>query len=247
VTALALEAGGGTLALLGAGNCNDVDLPALAAHFTALHLVDLDREALERARARHPGLAERIALHAPVDLGGALRRLPALRPGPVSPAALGALPAEASGAALAAVPVRAEVVVSCAVLSQIVHTCARALGSDHPQVTAVACALVVAHLRALVQLVRPGGTAVLVTDLVTSETCALDELWGTRPPLALVDELERSGNHLSGTTPSFLRRILRTDPVIGPLVSAVRPIEPWLWHLDERLTLLAHALVITRR
>jgi hypothetical protein len=246
VTALALEAGGETLALLGAGNCNDVDLPALAARFRQIHLIDLDREAMERARRRQPAeVASRIVIHGPVDLGGA-RLLGELRGRPVGPALLGGLPGRSAAEALAALPVRAEVVMSAGLLSQIVHTCHQALGPAHPQLTAVACALVVAHLRSLVELVQPGGTGILVTDTVTSETCALDELWGTRPPLVLLEQLETSGNHLSGTGPSFLRRILRTDAVIAPLVLAPRLVEPWLWPLNDLMTLLAYALVFRR-
>ena len=91
--------------------------------------------------------------------------------------------------------------------------------------------MVVAHLRMLAQLVKPGGTGLLVTDMVSSDTYPLEELWGQRSPWALVDELEATGNHLSGTTPKFLRRIVNTDPVIAPLVASGRAEEPWLWAL----------------
>jgi len=42
----------GTLCVLGAGNCLDLDLPRLARHFSAIHLVDVDQAALEAALAR---------------------------------------------------------------------------------------------------------------------------------------------------------------------------------------------------
>jgi len=65
--------------VLGAGNCNDFDLCALASQFTEIHLADLDREALEFGvrRASRPAPSS-VILHAPcdlaadrVDLGGA--------------------------------------------------------------------------------------------------------------------------------------------------------------------------------
>lgn len=251
VTALVLEAAEGeasSLALLGAGNCNDVDLAALAARFPEVHLVDLDRESIQRARDRQPaGTRARLTLHAPIDLGGALERLESFKRRALGPADLGALPGASTAEALAAVPVRCDVVASTCLLSQIVHTCNRVLGSRHPQLEAVACALVVAHVRTLVQLAKPGGRAVLVTDSATSETYPLEELWGTRPPRAMLDELEQADNHLSGTGPAFLRRILRTDPVAAPLVEAPLAVEPWLWRLNPELTLLVHALVMRRR
>src|SRR6187399_585339 len=38
---------GGTLCVLGAGRCDDLDLPRLARRFTRIHLVDLDGKAME--------------------------------------------------------------------------------------------------------------------------------------------------------------------------------------------------------
>src|SRR4051812_14797742 len=79
-TELALQAGGGRLAVLGAGNCNDLDLPALAERFREIHLVDLDREALERALGRQPPeVQQALVLHAPVDVTGALEKLATFR------------------------------------------------------------------------------------------------------------------------------------------------------------------------
>jgi hypothetical protein len=48
----ALAPGGDSCAVLGAGNCNDLDLDALTGRYREIHLIDLDAEALERARAR---------------------------------------------------------------------------------------------------------------------------------------------------------------------------------------------------
>jgi hypothetical protein len=251
VTDLVANAGaGGRCALLGAGNGNDVDLVALLDRYAEVHLIDLDREAIVATRNRlPPALAARVFLHGPVDLGGGLRRLTAWRKRAVSPAELGALPGQSAAEALQALPDRFDVVASCCLLSQIVHTCDRVLGAQHGQLEAVACALVVAHVRTLVQLVAPGGVGLLITDTVSSETYPLEELWGSRAPLALLDELEVAQNQLSGTGPVFLRRILRTDDVVAPLVGAggLRLIEPWLWRFNATMTLLAYALIFSRK
>ena len=245
---IANAAAGGRCALLGAGNGNDVDLAALLDRYAEVHLIDLDREAIVATRDRlPPALAARVFLHGPIDLGGGLRRLAAWRKRPVSPAELGALPGESAAEALQALPDRFDVVASCCLLSQIVHTCDRVLGAQHGQLEAVACALVVAHMRTLVQLVASGGVGLLVTDTVSSETYPLEELWDSRTPLALLDELEAAQNQLSGTGPVFLRRILRTDDVIAPLVGGVKLVEPWLWRFNPTLTLLAYGLTFSRR
>jgi hypothetical protein len=238
----------GTLAILGAGNGNDLDLPAIVPRYRQVHLFDIDREAITRARDRQPpAIAERLILHAPIDLGGALADLGKLRHRPASADELGALPGAGLRQVLPRVAERFDVVASTCLVSQLVHSCQRLLGDAHPHIQPIACAVVVAHLRLLVELIRPGGTGLLVTDTVSSDTYPLAELWGTRAPWALVDELEATGNHLSGTTPSFMRRILNTDPVISPRVSNTCLEEPWLWTLSDAETYLVYALRFERR
>src|SRR5438105_5063893 len=80
------ESRGGRLCVLGAGNCNDLDLQWLIDAYREVHLVDLDPAALEGAirrqkvplvacppvpktRVDKPPVAP-ILLHAPVDLTG---------------------------------------------------------------------------------------------------------------------------------------------------------------------------------
>src|SRR4051812_20789823 len=65
------ETRGGRICVLGAGNCNDLDLKWLAGAYAEVHLVDIDPAALERAVARQGGAGlARIRRHAPVDLTG---------------------------------------------------------------------------------------------------------------------------------------------------------------------------------
>jgi hypothetical protein len=148
---------------------------------------------------------------------------------------------------LAALPGHFDVVLSACLLSQLMHSCYVALGLAHPQLHMMATALAVTHLRSLAALVAPGGTGLLVTDTISSETYALEELWGDRPPLALLDEIDRADRTLSGTAPSFLRKILREDPEVAPLVTAPRLVEPWLWRFTEEMTFLVYALAFQRR
>jgi hypothetical protein len=252
VTALGAAAvpsgGGGSLAVLGAGNCNDLDLDALTTQFSEVHLVDLDAEALERARARQlPAVAAKLVLHAPVDLSGAFARLGGYRHKPATPVELANLPQASVEKVVASLPRTFDVVMSTCFLSQLMQSAAVSLGDDHPQLHILACALALAHLRSIVRLLRPGGTGHIVTDTVTTETYPLVELWGQRTPLALLDHLEMTNNVFSGTGPSFLRRILATDKQVAPqLAGSTRLIEPWLWQFTEDRTYLVYALSFQR-
>src|SRR4051794_19277034 len=134
VTDAAIEAGGKTLAVLGSGNCNDLELEALALGFDEMHLVDLDREALLRARAEVPEVvARKLVLRAPVDLSGAFGHLEAFRRVRPADADIAALPAAILDRVLVSLPAASfDTVVSSCLLSQLLHGCAVALGADHP-------------------------------------------------------------------------------------------------------------------
>src|SRR6266481_2342634 len=63
---------GQRICVLGAGNCNDLDLKWLSEVYGEVHLVDLDRTALLEAVKRQDvdPLRGTIHIHAPIDLTG---------------------------------------------------------------------------------------------------------------------------------------------------------------------------------
>lgn len=68
VTELACAYGGDSLALLGAGNCNDVVLADLSRAYDSVHLFDIDHAAVAQACAAQPNRfltpeAERVQRH----------------------------------------------------------------------------------------------------------------------------------------------------------------------------------------
>jgi hypothetical protein len=251
VTALVAAAGGETLAVLGAGNCNDLDLVTLSSSYREIHLLDLDRAAVTQARDRlPPAVAAKLVIHAPVDFSGSYARLPGWRRQAFTAPQLAALADDVTQDALAALPGlagRFDTVLSACCLSQIMHSCFLGLGK-HAQLEGVAGALARVHVRVLLGLARPGGHALLVSDMVSTETFPLEELWGTRTPLALLGDLEQAGNYLSGTAATFMRRLFTTDPAAAQLVAAPPALlEPWLWRLGPELAFLVYALSVQRR
>jgi hypothetical protein len=251
VTALLAEAapahGQGSLALLGAGNANDVDLKALVERYAQVHLIDIDADAVARAVAQQPEtVRQRLTVQAPVDLSGALKPLADWKGRGPSTADLAGLPDRAHDDVMRALPARYDVVASTGLLSQLLWTCERALG-EHPMVAPVSLALAVAHLRSLVALTRAAGRALLITDTVSSETYPVEDLQRSLGPQGLLDEVMRTGVGFRCTHLAFVRQVLREDVRASPLVRAVRVLPPWLWHLVPGQTLLVYAVEIDTR
>jgi hypothetical protein len=249
LTELALHAapagGQGRLAVLGAGNGNDLDLTGLAGHFREVHLFDLDAEALARARRRHPTRA--VVLRAPIDLSGMLPLLPALRRRPTTLAEIAHLPRTSLETVLAAIPERFDVVLSACLLTQILHGAHVALGSAHPHLTPVSCALVLAHARLLARLVRPEGIGLLVTDTVSAQSPLLDQALTRGSPADLLADLEAAHLCAAGTGPSFLHRVLAEDHAVGPLIEPPTPVAPWPWRWSAHRSYLVHGLAFRAR
>ena len=246
LTGLAHDAGGERLAVLGAGNCNDLDLGKLSRVYRELHLFDVDAEAVERARARQaPEVAERLVIHAPVDLSGGLDALADFRRERPSAAQIAGLPARCVDRVALAVRGTFDTVISTCLLSQIMHGVRLAIG-DHPDLEPVAIAMALGHLRALVQMVRPGGTAIFASDVCTSEMYPpLVEFCRKFSRLAVLQRLEETNNVLSGTRASMVFEALTADPVIAPRIGRPQLIEPWLWHMGK-MALLVYAMVFKK-
>ncbi|MFO0907423.1 MAG: hypothetical protein U0794_03530 [Isosphaeraceae bacterium] len=224
------------LCILGAGNCNDLDLPALLAVHRELHLVDLDPAAL-RAGTIHQGVDNHPGLtrHAPVDVTSALEFIAEWTPrADVSRAHLEALARWPSDRVAQAVPGPFDHVASVCLLSQLIATAHDALGPEHPGFTAVVRALRAGHLRLLAQLTGARGLATLVTDVVSSEH--LPELETAEPArlAAILPQLARSGRHIHGVHPDQLIDTLQTDPRLAKRRLAIESAPPWRWRLHRR-------------
>lgn len=205
--------GSGRLCVLGAGNCNDLDLKELAEVFTEVHLVDLDPAAPAEAVRRQGASPQKVRVHAPVDLSAAadvMATWPGRRP---EAAAVEACLRRIIDAPLPSLGGPFNVVLSPCVLSQIVGYTNDTLGTNHPRTPALRAALRDRHLRVLTGLVAPGGWGLLVTDLVSSNAepglpgRRYDELPG------LLRTLVGRGRGYPGLDPDSVRAALERDPL----------------------------------
>ena len=237
---LAAQRGAG-LCVLGAGNGTDLDLPALMGAFGEVHLVDIDAEAVGRARARLPAqLRDRVVAHAPVDLAGCLDRLDEWGDGLPGPEALDAFTRSVPEAIARRLGRHFDVVLSSCLLSQLCHPFQNALALPGPEWHRLFSAITRLHLGTLVSLTRPGGTGVIACDVLSHAGPALADLCLrlARPALEAA-LIERIGSRALAPDPDpqALVAALGSDPLAAS-VACTWVTDPWLWDLGTTVQLV---------
>ena len=245
-----LEAGTGSaerLCLLGAGNLNDFDLGLLLATFQEIVLVDVDAEALQRGLARQ-GLTgdPRIQGVAPVDVSGVFAELTVIEGGQPDEAVIDRCLQTWTQTPDFGWQGRCDVVASVGLLTQLIDGVTRTIGESHPRVWDVVSALRTQHLRLMLELAAPGGAAVLVTEVVSSDSCpALLSVGEQELPELLRREIA-ARNFFTGTNPAALQQLLRTDVGLAEQLADVRFSEPWLWEFLAR-TYAVYAVMMRKK
>jgi hypothetical protein len=228
------EAGtGGKLAIFGAGNASDLELAWLVERFDEVHLIDLDGQALTRARVRHAVKhPERLVLHPDVDLSGFLGQLDAWGEVFPEPGALGAAAVAAAGKLVRELGAF-DVTLSTCVLSQLGLPFRRAWVTSRTAWTHLSSAIMGVHLATLAGSTRRAG--ILVCDVATTQRVPeLDRFRdGSGAELAafVAEQVERGGLALNPDPRSLLAWL--EAPGLRGLVAAPRVVEPWLWDLGE--------------
>lgn len=230
----------GRLCLLGAGNCNDVDLERLAETFREIHLVDVDDKALMRAVARQPAdVRAKLRRHGGVDLAGlSPRRLARWkRAAPdadeIEDAAASALErilTELEGACGGPF----DVVASTCVLTQMAFALREALGERHPALEPARLALMRTHLSTMLSMTAPGGTVLFVSDVVSSTAYPLDLPQDAELGHVLRDVVQ-GGTGYFAANPEIIAGLLAE-------VGTPTLVEPWLWTGPLARTYLVYAL-----
>ena len=138
-----------------------------------------------------------------------------------------------------------DVTVSLGVLTQLLQAIVEARFPPE-DVARVSLALRDKHLRDLVRLTRPGGTCVLVTDVVSSATAP--QLLRTAES-ELESEMARvvaERNFFTGVNPYRIVAVLEDDPIFRSDVFNVRLCDRWLWAITPDRHHLTCAILATR-
>jgi hypothetical protein len=236
------HAAGPRLCVFGAGNAWDLDLRKLLTSFDTVHLVDVDCESLERAQARVPcELRERLVLHGDVDLTDLLDRLDELET--IDSGQIAGLAVTATKQLVERVGGNFDTTLSTCVLSQLVLPFQRHWARSAREWGVLEAALTALHLTTLSAATRPGGSSVLVFDVLSSRhEPGLDALAGESPE-ALLSFAARSTARLQPRPEALLEQL--RAPNLAALFADPTLTAPWLWQLDDALQLV-YALVFQR-
>lgn len=235
------------ICLLGAGNCNDVDLRQLTDRCREVVLVDLDADALQQAVERQQ-LAGHSAmrLQSGIDLTGIFDRLPphaAIEHSQTEQVT--ELTRLAESFSPSDLTTGFDAVASVCLLSQLIDAVARRF--PDPQVSLpLLQAVRRRHLRLLLEHCRPGGTAILFSEVVSSDTCPELATVSDAALPGLLADLLAAQNFFTGLHPGIILQELQSDASIRPLVAGVKPIAPWKWPFLYR-TYAVTAFVARRR
>ena len=237
-------------AVLGAGNCNDIDLPWMTQQFDEVHLVDLDNEAINFGCSDPSLVQNRIHRHCPIDVASPLHDIlesvlqteAADQPTDIAADWIQQLQMPSQP-----LPIQAcDVVVSVGLLSQLMLSIDRALAHLPPQTVLPLIQMVRReHFRRVLSMLRPasedqpGGVAVFGFDFVSSDTASeIPETPDDKlEPLAV--KLINQRNFFTGMNPGVLLQELK----IIPDCKMLHIQSPWRWTLGPRQYLMMAAVV----
>lgn len=221
----------GRVCVLGAGNCNDIDLQLLARHFEHITLVDIDPQAVETAVARQ-GPLRNVSI-VPLDVSGVLRILSADLPGKCSLA----LECFKQRRATDRCPALGtfDVVISSCLLTQLIFNARLAVAADDPAFAELLDALRLDHLHLICDLLAPGGLGILATDVVSTDLAPYLPSIPENVFAEAVTKLIDLGICMAGAHPWQLRRLLEADHGLCCQLHRVQTLGPWRWTMRADL------------
>jgi hypothetical protein len=229
------------LAVLGAGNCNDLDLSALLDRYQQVSLVDIDAQACETAVCNQLNQMspERVSIVAPHDVSGLFDLLDhlstvhasELRKLDLTDRILQSLSAHQQ----TAVPHGPhQCVFSSCLLSQLIDAVVMTIGSDQPRLPEIIQAVRQQHLLYMINSLAPAGRGVLVFDFLSSQTLPQLMKIPDQQLTATLQQAIASRNFFTGLNPFVLHHILSTNDLFCGRIDTVRLTTPWRWSIGSK-------------
>ncbi len=208
-----------TVCILGAGNLNDIDLTQLLQRFHRVVLVDIDREAVVLGVERQSCASDQIEIVAPWDITGRLFGQQHNE---------NACPLSIPGGPF-------DIVLSAGLLSQLFQSIVTNGAVTHQKLEFL-LRVRRQHLQLLLQSVKSDGTAIFVTDVVSSVTVHGLEHVPESSLGNLLEQLLGERNFFIGTHPRTIEREIDQLAVEHQLSIKTTVHPPWLWQIgpDKR-------------
>lgn len=222
----------GELCVWGAGPCNDLELDTLCRYYRHITLVDMDSATLNAAlQVRQLDQSDQITAVGGTDLSGIHSLVDQYRHRPEK-GLLHRIQQTASQHQLD-LPDQFDVLISTCLLSQIFIHLVRVLEDQAREMVETLQIVRRRHLELMLEHTRPGGAAILVTDVTSSD--ALPELLVPDPDL---DQLLRDticqGNHFHGLNPLSIDQTIRSEPSLSSQIDSFQVSRPWIWNATAR-------------
>ena len=219
------------LCVLGAGNCNDLDLNRLIRYFSEIHLVDLDSKALERGVSQQKLIKhKKIKLHGGIDVTGIFPTLKSWSASKKTSTFLHHCIRQALNFTGLPFLGSFEITISTCLLTQIIDSIVFISSLKHPPMELLQ-ALRIRHLRLLAELLVPDGVGLIVTDFSYVKEN---------------NQIATDSRSFLGVSPEDLYSLTVTDNVLSSMVQKSRIISPWLWRLNPKCTLKVGAVQFHR-
>jgi len=182
-----------------------------------------------------------------IDVTGVLPRLAAWRQGETPTDETVSACVEAARSAPLPLPAGSfDVVASTCLLTQLIDSVAMGIGPEHPRFMELMLTVRDRHLRMLIELLAPGGLAILFTDILSSDTCpALLTAPADFVPVLASRQVDQ-GNFFTGANPRILQHWFANDVEIGPLVDRTQLVRPWQWRVGPRAYAVCAVKVLRR-
>ena len=228
-----------TLCVLGAGNGNDLDVAQLAKHFDSIHVLDIDRLALDRLWQRYedqPEVQQKIQLVADVEFSGITSSLIELGENPTE--AIVKSTYDQSLRVHYSTEEKFDVVVSTCLLTQLIDAVVQTLGRENQWVVPLTIGVRDGHLNLMTSLCKADGQRVLITDFVSSDTMPeLASADDSESVLALARHAIDSRNFFTGANAFSIReKLVELNQVTNQDAVEIAP--PWRWQIGQRYYLV---------
>lgn len=240
----------GSLTVVGAGNCNDLELASCLRLYKNVRLIDVDRVALVSAvRRQLPRHQDRELLTLETrELTGIMDHLDAWVQAGASRGApmMTELESRISDAPVSgSLPgSRSDVVLVPNVLSQLLAVISQRISKADDRALRLLRPLRRRFIEEVIHLIKPGGVAILALDIVSSDSIRLDDKARSDLPL-LSDKLLESGNFFTGCNPYMLENEIEHD-FVPDKIWRLQRLDPWLWTMAGPRSYLVHGLVMHR-